>query len=130
MCPGGQHASKSRGLQTLTLTFLVLYRSNLSPEMISLSAPAPLKALIEVPYQTSILRYCCIHCSLLSLSVLNDAHTHTCPAHTHKNAQPEALVLSLKIWAGAPPCLVFISAPSPLWLSKPSRNKTISHKTP
>lgn len=70
--PSHAHA---RGLQTLTLTFFVLYGGNLSRKMISLSAPASLEALIEVPYQASILCYRSV-CSSSLLPVCLKQRTH------------------------------------------------------
>lgn len=54
MCHGGEHTRQSQSLQMFTLTFPVLYKSNLSSEMITLSAPATVEAITEAPYQTSI----------------------------------------------------------------------------
>lgn len=126
MCHNREHAPKSQSLQTLTLTFLVLYSSNLSPEMIALSAPASLKAIIEVPYQTSILLL--QRPPQLTLSVCLRCGTRTCTLpKMYSQKQRHCLV---HIWdVLVLPALAYVSDSRPLWLCKPCRNKFVSYKS-
>lgn len=47
MCHGGERALQSHRLQMLTLTFPVLYKSDLSSEIITLSVAATVEAITE-----------------------------------------------------------------------------------